>query len=416
MISVKKDKYFTVNAFGISAVEVLWGLGLPVIIESTFLQLFLKSLGASNQTIGLIPAIMGTGIAIFSLMSAYLTSHLVHKRRAVILSHILTSIPIFTFGVILFITGQTPYTITLFLLFYVLGSLGLGLTIPIWQNFIVKIFSESRTIPAISIMMLSQTAAKLAGSFLILRYVEQFSFSPRSASIVFIILGILFFTGSFFFLFVKEVQSDEDLIEKDAHSIMTLLQAVIDIIHNKKFMLYLLATVEAFTCITIISFYANYAVEYHSISRSLAAGMFVGFIYAAGIIMNILFGWFNFLSLKNKLIISRISALCAIAVLLTANSITGFLATSFLLGSSRSLSSLCFSPAVKKLSCSNDATDYFAVSQAITLPFSFGIPFASGYFLDSFSNLGIHSYTILFSICGLLVLISLACIVLIDFS
>ena len=50
------DKYFKQNVFGISSVEFLWGLGLPVVIESTFLQLFLKSLGASSLAIGFIPA------------------------------------------------------------------------------------------------------------------------------------------------------------------------------------------------------------------------------------------------------------------------------------------------------------------------------------------------------------------------
>jgi hypothetical protein len=37
-----KDLYFLQNVFGISTVEFFWGLGLPVVVESTFLQLFLK--------------------------------------------------------------------------------------------------------------------------------------------------------------------------------------------------------------------------------------------------------------------------------------------------------------------------------------------------------------------------------------
>jgi len=41
------NRYYHRNVFGISAVEFLWGLGLPVVIESTFLQLFLKNMGAS---------------------------------------------------------------------------------------------------------------------------------------------------------------------------------------------------------------------------------------------------------------------------------------------------------------------------------------------------------------------------------
>ncbi len=31
---------------GVATVELFWGLGFPVVLESTFLQLFLKSLGA----------------------------------------------------------------------------------------------------------------------------------------------------------------------------------------------------------------------------------------------------------------------------------------------------------------------------------------------------------------------------------
>ena len=49
---VNKDRYFLQNVIGISGVEFLYGLGLPVVVESTFLQIFLKKLGASNFAIG----------------------------------------------------------------------------------------------------------------------------------------------------------------------------------------------------------------------------------------------------------------------------------------------------------------------------------------------------------------------------
>jgi hypothetical protein len=412
----QKDKYFAINTFAISAVEVLWGIGLPLIVESTFLQLFLKSLGASNQVIGLVPAVMGSGIALFSIMSAYYTTHLAHKRRVVILFHILTSIPIFIFGVILFIVGKTPDSVYLFLLFYTLGSFGLGLTIPLWQNFLVKIFSERNTIPALSIMFICQTLAKLAGSLVIVKIVGRFSFSPESAAVVFMCLGALFFAGSFFFLFVMEINSGEDLMEKSAHNVKTLTAAVFGIVKNRNFMLFLLASTEAFTCITIISFYANYAVEYYAIPRSLAAGLFVAVIYGAGIVIQIIFGWFNLLTLKNKLILSRIFALSAVGFLLAARSLPLFLVTSALLGGSRAITAVCFSPAIKKLSGVSDATDYFAVSQFITLPMSFGIPFLSGLFLDGFAGLGVLSYKIVFVAAGVLVLASLFFVILIDFG
>ena len=416
MNSDLKDRYFARNTFGISGVEVLWGIGLPLIIESTFLQLFLKSLGASNGIIGLIPAIMGTGIALFSLPAAYFTAHLVHKRRAVMLTHIMTSVPIFLFGAYLFATGKTSHTVSVFLGLYVLGSLGLGLTIPVWQNFTVKIFSEEKTIPALAVMLLCQTAAKLTGSFLILKFVEEFSFEPASAGLVFMALGGLFFAGTLFFLFVREVGAAEGAAAKEAHNIKTLARAVVSTLHNRNFILYLAGSVESLTCIAVISFYAIYAAEFFAIPGSYAAGLFLVAINAAGILVIILFGWLNMFTLKNKLIAVRIFSLGAVACLLFARSLPFFLAASFLLGGSRAVSSLCHSPSVKKLSGMSDATDYFSVSQVITLPLSFGIPVAAGFFLDRYAAWGTASYRVLFGIGGLLIIASLACILLIDFN
>ncbi len=411
-----RDRYFARNTVGISAVEVFWGIGLPIIIESTFLQLFLKSLGASNRTIGLIPAIMGTGIALFSLPAAYFTAHLVHKRRAVMLTHIMTCMPIFLFGAYLFTTVNTAHTVTVFLALYALGSLGLGLTIPVWQNFTVKIFSEEKTIPALAVMLICQTAAKLAGSVLILKFVQEFSFDPSGTGIVFMALGALFFIGTLFFLFVREVGVEEGATIKDAHDIKTLSRAIAATLHNRNFLLYLAGSVESLTCIMIISFYAIYAAEYYSIPGSIAAGLFLAAINAAGILVIILFGWFNILTLKNKLIAARLFSLCGVACLLVARSLPFFMAASFLLGGSRAISSLCHSPSVKMLSGMNDATDYFSVSQVFTLPMSFGIPFAAGLFLDRYAAWGAASYRVLFGIGGALILASLACVFLIDFD
>lgn len=412
----QKDKYFPINTFGVSAAEVLWGLGLPVIVESTFLQLFLNSLGASNKIIGLIPAILSAGIALFSLFSAYFTSHLVHKRRAVIITHFVTSFPFLILGIVFYNTGVTADTVTIFLGFYIAGALCVGLTMPVWQNFIMKIFSEKRTIPAIAIMFISQTCARLISSLIILHLVQKYEFSMRSSAIVFICVGITFFVGTFFFLFVKEICTDDDYSIKEAHNLKTIINAVAEIIRNRQFILYLISCIEIYTCITIISFYANYATIYYAIPKHLAAGLFLLFINGASILIYIFLGLLNIFKLKNKLVLSRVFALTAIIILLNANSLWGFLMASMFLGSSRATGILCFSPTIKKLSLVTDATDHFAVFQIIALPLSFGIPFLGGLFLDSFLYLGLFSYKILFGICAILIIISLCCILKIDFE
>ena len=52
----QKDSYFRRNVFGVASVEFFWGLGFPIVLESTFLQLFLKHLGASSFVIGIVPS------------------------------------------------------------------------------------------------------------------------------------------------------------------------------------------------------------------------------------------------------------------------------------------------------------------------------------------------------------------------
>ncbi len=70
---MNKDNYFKRNVFGITGVEFLWGLGMPVVIESTILQLFMKNLGATSFQIGLIPAFFAIGYSIFALWGCYFT-------------------------------------------------------------------------------------------------------------------------------------------------------------------------------------------------------------------------------------------------------------------------------------------------------------------------------------------------------
>jgi len=226
------NDYFVRNTIGLSTAEFLWGLAIPVIFESAFLQIFLKQIGASNRTIGLIPSILATGIMLFSLISAWMTSHLVNKKRAVVLSHILVSIPFFIFGLALpFI--DSSHRVEVFITVYVIFSITLGITLPLWQNFIVKIFSPTETLKANSIMITAQIFARLIGSFFIFKSVEKYSFSIESASIIFIVMGIMFFTGSFFFLIIHESSDNSSVVKLKPHNISTLIIAASHILHNK---------------------------------------------------------------------------------------------------------------------------------------------------------------------------------------
>ncbi|MCK5686957.1 hypothetical protein KAJ27_22650, partial [bacterium] len=147
-----KDKYFKRNAASVAAVEFFWGLGFPVIIESTFLQIFLKNYGASDFLIGLVPSILILGISIFPLASSYLTRTFEYQKTVVLNLHIISSFAILFFGVFLFFVKDTSIILPVFFISYVIFSMCIGFTLPLWLNFLVKIFSSGKSVQGLSIM------------------------------------------------------------------------------------------------------------------------------------------------------------------------------------------------------------------------------------------------------------------------
>jgi hypothetical protein len=79
---------------------------------------------------------------------------------------------------------------------------------------------------------------------------------------------------------------------------------------------------------------------------------------------------------------------------------------SILIGLARGAQTIAYSPAVKMISGRKDATDYFSVTPLIMLPFSFGIPFSGGMFLEHAGLPGGSGYRTLFAAMGVLIIIS----------
>ncbi|MGI9570057.1 MAG: hypothetical protein ACR2PH_10055, partial [Desulfobulbia bacterium] len=171
----RKDTYFKRNALGVSVVEFFWGLGFPVVLESTFLQLFLKNLGASSFVIGLVPAMLITGISCFPIFSSYLSRNFQYKRTLVLILHLVTAFSVLLFGLTLLLLKDSGGVLPLFFASYGVFSMCIGLTIPIWLNYLVRIFSESRSVPGLGYMMLFQNIGKVISSFFILKVVEKYS-------------------------------------------------------------------------------------------------------------------------------------------------------------------------------------------------------------------------------------------------
>lgn len=406
------DQYFRRNTIGISSVEFFWGLGMPVVIESTFLQLFLRNLGASSFLIGLIPTLFSGGVALFSLFSGRLTGHIERKRPAVIAVHVAAALPVLAFGILLAITGYDPSIIFVFFCCYALFSIGIGFILPVWQNYLVKIFTEQRSISALAVMWTSQSVAKIISSYLLLRIVERYSFSAAGSSLIFTAIGLLFLVGSFLFLITRE--QIESIPKTGLNRRIGMVHGFRSVLGNRNFLLFLGTDLEFFALIGIISFYANYATEHCGINPAMASGLFVAFNYLGGITVNILLGWFQLLSLKGKYWVTKTLTALAVPLICIFCRPWAFFLASYLFGASRSTRMLVYAPAVKRLSGMDDATHYFAAAPLITLPLSAGIPLINGAVLDRLVHLGGWSYRIVFLAMALLSAASIAILSQID--
>jgi len=401
----KKNLFFYRNSVGVASVEFFWGLGFPIVLESTFLQLFLKNLGASGFLIGIVPAIFVFGTSCLPILASYLTRNIRFKKKIVLLVHVIPAIAILVLGLLMFFSKQ-DMILPLFFFFYTIFSLTLGFGIPIWLNFLARIFSEAKTVPGLGYMMLAQNIGKVISAFFILKIVEKYAFSPRSCALIFILTGIVFLVGAMFFLLTKEFPEKSDPQPDNSSFVNHTKNTFSEILRNKPFLIFLIADLDFYVIITALSFYANYATDYYGLDQALAAGGFVACIYAGSITVNILLGTLNLLPLKNKFVLSKCIALTTMVLLITAAGQWVFFLISFLLGMVRATRNMVYTPSVKKLSGKTDATGYFALAPILTAPIGFGFPLLFGSLLDTLSHLGPYSYKLLFAASAIFLLIT----------
>ena len=403
----QKDLYFRRNVLSVSLVEFFWGLGFPIVLESTFLQLYLKNLGASSFTIGIVPSLLMTGIACFPLFSSYFARNVRMKMPLVLFLHLISALSILLFGLTLLLVKQSSSILPLFFISYSVFSVCMGLTIPVWLNYLVRIFSESKSVPGLGYMMLAQNIGKVIASFFIMNIVEKYSFSTGSTAWVFIITGLVFVIGSLCFIFTKEVADKDDGIKDSISFYDHTRDSFAEIISNRRFLVFLAAAdLEFIVIITSLSFYANYATIYFNVPIAIAAGLFVACIYAGSITVNIFLGALNILSLKQKFVLSKLITVLLFGLLIFFPGYIVFFLVSYMLGFGRATRNMVYPPSVKKFAARSDATSYFALAPILTLPVTAGYPLLFGSLLDLLAGLGQMSYQILFGLSALLALVA----------
>jgi MFS family permease len=398
------DAHFVRNTVGISIGEFLWGMGFPVLIESTFLQVFLSAEGASNTVIGLTGTIYFLSISVMPLFSAWFSSRYARKRTLLVLLHIVPSLSILFLGLFYYLFGARFNVVNVFLVYYLLFSVSIALTLPVWQHYVVKIFSEKKRLKGFSVMMMTQNAAKLCAGLCISFLITARGFSLDTAALLFTLTGIVFTVGSFAYAFTYE-EPDEKYDIEIRHPFHYVHHYTRHIFKNRAVKFFILSDLEFFSVTAVFAFYARFAVEEAHVSKSIAGGAFAAVAFAGAVCASLMFGFFWQSNVKGKLYASKFVSLAGVLLLLIFESMLAFYIASFFIGFSRGSRSMLFSPCVQKLSGLSDASAYYAIIPLLMLPFSSGLPIGTGKLIDVIS--GGAGYRISFSILAGLILLSI---------
>ncbi len=413
--NIDLKKYFWRNVLAISISEFFWGIGLPVILESTFVPLFLTKVGATNLEIGFTGSIFNVSIAIFPFISAYFSSKLEYKRAINVWLQIIPSLAVMLLGLSYFLFTDLRHVYYIFIFFYSLFSIGLALSSPVWQNYVVKIFAPEDSIKGMSFMMFSQNVAKLLSGFILLIFVSNFGVNLKSAGIVFFASGIMFLVGSFCFFFTKE---KGDCVKENHHKspLSFIMETLKNLLKNKDLILFFLQDIEFTIIFNVVAvFYGKYAVEWGNISYADVSGIFVIFMYIGALTANLILGFTKKYNIKVKYMFIKVSSILSLILLVTSKTPVSFYFVSFLIGFSRSGRFNLYGPVVKKLSQVEDASPYYAMLSFLMLPISVGLPALSGFLLDILKTFAGQSYVFLFGILLFITILTLFSFLKIDF-
>jgi MFS family permease len=188
------------------SVEMFWGVSLALISMVAILPVFLTHLGANNAVIGALPVIWILATSFPGVFAAHFTANLAHRKRMVILLHVLACVPWILLAA-WFGLARRPSPaadIAIFVTVWGLSWVWMGFTIPVWINFIGKVTRPELRARSFGTIFFFQTLMGAIGGWVGSRILGSGLPFPANYALGFLIAGVCMALGSFFFLPVRE--------------------------------------------------------------------------------------------------------------------------------------------------------------------------------------------------------------------
>jgi predicted MFS family arabinose efflux permease len=372
------------NVSWLLSVEVFWGVSLSLISMVAVLPVFLNRLGATNTVLGVLPVIWLLATNLPGAFAAHFTGNLAHRKRAVILFHILAGIPwvllAIWFGVI---ARPSPgIDIAVFLAGWGASWVIQGFTIPIWINFIGKVTRPELRARSFGTIFFFQTLMGAFGGWVGSRVLGSSLPFPQNYALGFLVAGAFMAIGSFFFIPVRE---DAGATSEQSAVFATVVRYAREILSAKSgIRVYLAILILSVGRFLLITYYPVFAEDRFSLKPRDSA-IYTSICMAGQMIGSIVAGVVGDRYGYARVAVVAMAALTVGLVLAIWGSnpiiyyLTAFVLGIFIISDILALFnlSMAFSP-------HEDNTAYVGIIPALVAPVSAVVAGSSGFFIDHF--------------------------------
>jgi len=370
-------------------VEIFWGVALALISVAAIIPVFLAHLGASNAVLGAIPLVWTLATNIPGVFASHFTGHLPLRKGAVFWFHVLAGIPWILAAAWFGLAGRHGGTtdIAVFLTLWGGAWAFMGLTIPVWINFIGKVTRPELRARTFGVIFFFQTLMGVVGGWVANRILASNLPFPQNYAIGFLVAGICMSVGAFFFFPVRE---DPGATETRGDAWETVLRHVREVMADRGGVrTYLAIMILSVGGWLLISYYPVFAEKRFGLSMRDSA-VFTAVFMAGQMLGSVVTGIVGDRFGYAKVAVFAMCALVAGFLLaIWGNSHVYYYATAFVAGLYIVADRLALFNLSMAFSPHDDNTAYLGAIPALTAPILAVVAGSAGMFIDWFGFLNI---------------------------
>lgn len=269
--------------------EGLWGFAMAFHNMNSVIPMFLAQLGASAFVIGLIPGGFVLLIALPQLVSANLFRNSTRIKELNVGLHFAMAPIAFTIGMAFYyfeFVGQAG--IVVYMILWVIWSLGVGFLVPIWADFLASVTVTGRRGRFFGITFTINALMGMLGGYVLKEVLSLDGLVfPANFGLAFLIMTLAILMGNVFFIFMRVIHPPapkEDEVDHWWKRLKTLYT------QDKNFRNYIFSRALAAATMMPLAFYGIDLQNRFDLPLS-SAGTFTFFLVVGQAIFNIVFGY-----------------------------------------------------------------------------------------------------------------------------